>query len=169
MLTRQPNSLHCFVCGVENPFGLHVHFYNGEPGEVVAEIRLPEQYQGYPGVVHGGVIAALLDEAAGRTQMGDDPPRFMYTARLEVRYRRNVPVDQPLKLVGKAGESHGRKSYATSAIYNMEGTLLAEADALMIDVPAEVVDTTDLEAIGWKVYEDGPERGETASPKDGSQ
>ena len=71
---KQPNSNHCFVCGRNNPYGLHLKFYESSPGEVIVEYTVPEQFQGYPGVVHGGVVAAILDEVTGRTQMGGDPP-----------------------------------------------------------------------------------------------
>jgi hypothetical protein len=76
----------------------------------------------------------------------------MYTAKLEIRYRKNVPVGQPLRLVGKAGISKRRTATATGAIYDQGGELLAEADALLIDVPEEIVSTVDLEVLGWKVY-----------------
>jgi acyl-coenzyme A thioesterase PaaI-like protein len=151
---KQASSRSCFVCGVENPFGLHLSFYQEEPGQVMAEIVLPSQFQGYPGVAHGGIVAAMLDEVTGRSHMGVEPPRFMYTARLEVRYRKNVPIGQPLKLVGTAGKSRGRTAAASGALYDQEGTLLAEADALLVDIPGDVIDNTDLEALGWKVYPD---------------
>jgi acyl-coenzyme A thioesterase PaaI-like protein len=156
----QPNSRHCFVCGLENPFGLHLRFVETGPGEVTAEYTVPEHYQGYPGVVHGGIVAAMLDEVTGRVHMNGDPPRFMYTARLELRYRKNVPVDQPLRLVGHAGKSKARTAVATGAIYGPDGDLLAEAEALLVDIPSDVVDSVDLEAQGWKVYPDGEKTGE---------
>jgi acyl-CoA thioesterase FadM len=90
----------------------------------------------------------------GRAHMGGDPPRFMYTARLEIRYRCNVPVGQPLRLVGQAGKSKGRTAAATGRIYDQEGALLAEAEALLVDVPANVVGGGELETLGWKVYPD---------------
>ena len=152
MKEPQPSSRNCFVCGVENVAGLHLRFYDTSPGEVIAECTLGEQYQGYPGVVHGGIIAAMLDEAAGRSHMGGDPPRFMYTARLEIQYRKNVPTGQPLRLVGKAGDSRRRVAKATSAIFNHAGELLAEAEAVMVNVPDDVAAEVDLEALGWKVY-----------------
>jgi uncharacterized protein (TIGR00369 family) len=152
---RQPNSTHCFVCGVKNRFGLHLNFFQATPGEVSAEITLTPEYQGYPGVAHGGIIAAMLDEAAGRSQMGEiDNPRFMYTARLEINYRKTVPVGQPIRLVGRAEKSRGRTATASSAIYNQNGQLLAEGKALLVDLPADVVAGVDLQALGWKVYAD---------------
>jgi acyl-coenzyme A thioesterase PaaI-like protein len=151
---RQANSRHCFVCGVENPFGLHLVFHQTGAGEVMADFIAPEHFQGYPGVVHGGIVAAMLDEISGRAHMGDDPskPRFMFTARLELRYRRNVPVGQPLHLVGKALKSKGRTATASGQIFGPDGALLAEAEALLVDVPGEALDADILDALGWRVY-----------------
>ena len=148
----QPNSSHCFVCGMSNPFGLHLRFFEMEPGHVTAEITIPDNYQGYPGVVHGGVVAAMLDEAAGRAHMGGDPPRFLFTARLEIRYRQNVPIGKLLRLEGVAGKSRSRTAASTAQIRDEAGQLLAEADALLVDVPDGIVSSVDLEALGWKVY-----------------
>lgn len=148
----QPNSQHCFACGLNNPFGLKIRFYNTAPGEVIADYTVTENYQGYPGVVHGGIVAAMLDEAAGRAHMGGDPPRFMVTARLSIRYRQKVEVGKPLHLVGKAGKSKGRTALANAFLYGPEGGLLAEAEALLIDLPQEVIDMANLEESGWKVY-----------------
>lgn len=164
MSSPQPNSLHCFVCGLHNPFGLQLRFYDSAPGEVTAEITVPKQFQGYPGVVHGGVVAAMLDEVSGRSQMGSDQPRFMFTARLDIHYRRNVPVGQPLRLVGKALTSKRRTATAHGAIYGPSGELLAEADAVLVNVPDEVLDRTNLDALGWKLY---PE--DYQAPPDASQ
>jgi acyl-coenzyme A thioesterase PaaI-like protein len=151
----QPNSQNCFVCGVSNPVGLHLRFIETEPGEVTAEVSLPSHFQGYPGITHGGIIAAMLDEVAGRSLMGNSSsPRFMFTASLKVRYRQNVPTGQPLRLVGKAGASKGRMAEASSAIYGPDGALLADAAAILVDVPEGMVDSVDLAALGWRVYED---------------
>jgi len=152
MKTRQPNSRHCFVCGIENPFGLKLRFDQTGPGEITAEYTVSPEYQGYPGVVHGGIVAAMLDEVAGRSHMAGDSPRFMYTGKLEIRYRKNVPVGQPLRLVGKAGSSRRRIATASSAIYDMQGDVLAEADVMLVDVPDSTLEAVDLEALGWKVY-----------------
>jgi acyl-coenzyme A thioesterase PaaI-like protein len=120
---------------------------------VTAEFTAPQHFQGYPGVVHGGIVAAMLDEIGGRAMMGGDPPRFMFTARMEIRYRKNVPVGKPLRLVGRAGKNKGRTATAIGAIYDAEDELLAEAEVLLVDVPTKMLGRTDLEALGWKVYE----------------
>jgi len=150
---KQASSRSCFVCGVANPVGLHLKFYASAPGEVTATLTPPEHYQGYPGVLHGGIVAAILDETAGRTHMGTFPPRFMFTAKLDIRYRKNVPVGQPLTIVGKAGKDRGRIAEGWAGIYDQDGTLLAEANGLYVDVP-EPPPVEALDAIGWKVYPD---------------
>ncbi len=156
MPLKQPNSRHCFVCGVENPLGLKLKIYETEPGQVEAWYTPPEHFQGYPGLLHGGIVASLLDELSGRALMGNDPqrPRFMYTAKLEVKYRQNVPIGKPLRIVGKALRSKGRVAEGWAGLYDSQGNLLAEATALLVDVPAEQLDFSQLEALGWKVYED---------------
>lgn len=151
---RQANSRYCFVCGLANPIGLKLRFDLTAPGEVTTLYTVPEQYQGYPGVVHGGIVAAMLDEVCGRVHMGNEPPRFMYTARLEIRYRKNVPVEVPLRIVGRSEKSKSRTATASGVIYGPEGDVLAEADALLVDVPEGFVQSADLEALGWKVYEE---------------
>jgi acyl-coenzyme A thioesterase PaaI-like protein len=155
-MNKQPNSRFCFVCGLENPFGLKLSFYQTGPKEVTAHYTVPEQYQGYPGTVHGGVVAAMLDEVAGRSLMGLDVlnTRFMYTARLTVQYRKNVPVAKPLQIVGRVKKEKSRVATASASIFGPSGDLLAEAEALLVDVPADVIDDSDLDALGWKVYPD---------------
>ncbi len=154
-MVKQPNSRHCFVCGVENSAGLRLSFYETAPGEVSAQVVLPAVYQGYPGLAHGGIIAALLDEAAGRSLMGDGQrPRFTFTARLQINYRRNVPLGRPLRLIGRAGEVKARTARASSVLLDEVGNVLAEAEALLVNVPDALLAQVDLEAIGWKVYPD---------------
>ena len=154
MPTKQPNSRKCFACGLENQIGLKLKFYETAPGEVTVDHIVPDAYQGYPGVVHGGVVAAMLDEVAGRTQMGGDPPRFMFTARLDIRYRHNVPTGQPLRMIGRAGKVKKRTATATAQLFGPDGLLLAEAEALLVNVPDDVIEEVDLEQLGWKVYPD---------------
>lgn len=152
MADLQPNSRHCFACGLENPVGLKLRFFQVREGEVRSEYVPPDQFEGYPGVLHGGVAASMLDEAANRAHMGIDPPRFMYTARLDIRYRKNIPVGQKLVLVGKATGNRGRVAEAWAGIYDEGNTLLAEAKAVLMNVPEETLEGTDSDRLGWKVY-----------------
>ena len=145
----------CFICGMENPVGLHLHIYETEPGVVETTYIAPEHFQGYPGVLHGGIVGAIIDEISGRALMGSDPmnPRFMFTAKLEVKYRQNVPIGKPLKIIGRAGKSKSRSAEAWAGIYEAEtGELLAEGITLLMNVPADQIDTSQLSELGWKVY-----------------
>ena len=151
--TLQPNSKMCFICGLENPVGLKLRIYQLEPGIIETTFTAPQHFQGYPGVLHGGIVATILDEISGRAQMGDpSAPRFMFTARLEVKYRKNVPIGKPLRIVGKAGRAKSKTAEGWAGIYDQDGTLLAEANTLLINVPSEVLDSTNLDSLGWKVY-----------------
>ncbi len=145
----------CFLCGLENPVGLHLHIYETAPGEVQATYTAPRHFQGYPGVLHGGIVGAILDELSGRSLMGADPmsPRFMFTAKLEVKYRKNVPIGVPLQIIGKAGKSRAKSAEAWAGIYDSRtGELLAEGNTLLINVPPEQFNSSDLERLGWKIY-----------------
>ena len=154
--TPQPNSKMCFICGLENPVGLKLRMYEVEPGVIETEFTAPEHFQGYPGVLHGGIIAAIIDEVSGRTFTGPlDKPRFMFTAKLEVTYRKNVPIGKPLRIVGRAGQDKGRSAEAWAGIYDAEsGDLLAEGNTVLVNVPKDRLDIGNLENIGWKVYPD---------------
>ena len=157
MTIKQPNSRMCFICGLENPVGLHLHIYESEPGTVETRYIAPEHFQGYPGVLHGGIVAAILDEISGRAHMGSDPmnPRFMFTAKLEVKYRKNVPIGRELHIVGRAGKSKARSAEAWAGIYDSEtDELLAEGNVILMNVPPEQFESSRLSELGWKVYPD---------------
>lgn len=157
MPTLQPNAQNCFVCGLSNPFGLKLRFYQASPGEVYAPVTIPDDYQSFPGVVHGGIIAAILDEAAGRSQMYNDSDRdvrFMFTASMQIHYRKNVPTNTPLKLVGTAGKSKQRSAQARGEIFSLEGELLAEADLVLVDLPEQFIQSTPFDMADWKVIPD---------------
>ena len=154
-LNPQPNSKHCFVCGVENRFGLQLHFYEDGEGKVFADYAVPEQYQGYPGTVHGGILATMLDELMGRALMSGDPNHFSVTAKISIRYRKPVPIKQPLRLVGELLQRRGRISLSRAEVRLPDGSIAVEAEATLIDLASTEVGQPQLERLGWKVY---PER-----------
>lgn len=156
---KQPNSKHCFVCGVENSLGLRLEFFEIGEGRVAAEPVLPQSYQGYPGIVHGGIVAAMLDEISGRAAMIEDHNHFRLTAKLEIRYRRPVPVGEKLRLQGWVVQDRGRLMDAHAEIRLMDGTLAAEAKAVLADLPDAPQEEL-LEELGWRIYPDlNPEPG----------
>jgi hypothetical protein len=72
IVEKQPNSRMCFVCGIDNPIGLHLSFYTDDEGRCVARFRPRPEHQGYPGHLHGGLISTLLDEPS-QISMHSDP------------------------------------------------------------------------------------------------
>jgi acyl-coenzyme A thioesterase PaaI-like protein len=154
MSIKQPNSRMCFICGLENPVGLHLHIYETAPGVVESTYLAPDHFQGYPGILHGGIVAAVIDEIAGRACMGSDPanPRFMFSAKLEVKYRKVIPIGKLLKMVGKAGRLRSNSAEAWAGIYSADNNeLLAEGNILLIDVPKDQFDKSRLDELGWRV------------------
>jgi acyl-CoA thioesterase FadM len=99
----------------------------------------------------------MLDEVTGRAHMHGEQSRFMYTAKLEIRFRKNVPIGQPLRVVGQVEKSKSRMASSIGKIFGPEGDLLAEAKALLVNLPEDGIDKVDLDALGWKVYEEGEE------------
>jgi acyl-coenzyme A thioesterase PaaI-like protein len=148
---RQPNSDHCFVCGRKNPHGLYMTFYDNGVDEVCSEYAVPEAYQGYPGIVHGGVVAAMLDEVVGRVAMIGDHHHFMMSVTLDVKYRHPVPTKTSLKVVGRMVRLRGRLGKAVGTVILPDGTVAAEAQMTLADVPAELLAGADLEALGWRL------------------
>ncbi len=154
-MKKQPNSRMCFICGLENPVGLQLKIYEIEPGVVETTYTAPEHFQSYPGILHGGIVATILDEISGRSHMGDPTnSRFMFTAKLEIKYRKNVPIGKPLRIVGRAGNAKGRMAEAWAGIYDEAGNLLAEGNSLLVDIPSEMVNQVDQEELGWRIYPD---------------
>jgi acyl-coenzyme A thioesterase PaaI-like protein len=153
MAIRQPSSRSCFVCGRDNPVGLHVRWDNHEDaGEIRGTVTIPAHFNGYPGVVHGGIVAALLDETAGRTILIDgDFDALMVTAKLEVRYRRPTPTETPLLLVGRVERGGGPYTEASAEMRLADGTVTARATVLLARPPAEVAERWQAERPYWRV------------------
>ena len=152
--TKQPNSRHCFACGLENDYGLGMTFYEIDDGRVLAKYSVPENFQGFPGIVHGGIVFTMLDEVLGRVTMVEDHTKFTMTAKVEVRFRKPVPIGEPLQIVGKVDRRRGRFSFASAELRLPDGSIAAEAMGLMAEVPDQTMEAEQLEALGWKVYPD---------------
>ena len=98
---RQPTSLGCFACGRNNPVGLHLEWFNNyDENQVETTFTLDDNYSSYPGTMHGGIIATILDETSGRAILLDnDFNRLMVTLKMEMVYKKNTPTNTPLKAV----------------------------------------------------------------------
>lgn len=149
---KQPNSRMCFACGLENPAGLHLHFYDNGQDEVTSDFVIADRHQGYPGIAQGGIVAAILDEVGGRTVMIGDPLRFFMTMKLAIKYRQPVPVGVPLRAVGRLLTIQSSRATAQAEIRNAAGRVLAEAEVLLANAPEGMFDVREAEALGWRVY-----------------
>ena len=130
----------CFVCGQRNPFGLHLVFCI-ENNTVVADFQPREEHQGFPGVIHGGIVAAVLDEALGRTAMLGSHPEWTMTGRLEIRYRRYVPYGPLLRVRASLGVERRRMHQASGllALADDERVVFAEAQGTFMLLPPDTV------------------------------
>jgi acyl-coenzyme A thioesterase PaaI-like protein len=80
---------HCVVCGSDHPFGLHLDFIADDDGSVEARIECESLFQGYPGMVHGGIVSMLLDGAMTNCLFAHGQPGV--TGELNVRF--GYPVE----------------------------------------------------------------------------
>jgi acyl-coenzyme A thioesterase PaaI-like protein len=156
-MQKQPNSRNCFVCGVQNPVGLHLAFYEdheSDPKTVRAEVFIPAQYQGYPSVAHGGILAAILDELAGRAVLIDGSDEdLMMTLKMELRYRRPTPTETPLTGVGWITQRRPNRARAHGELRLPDGRVSVEADLVIIRPPGDTDELWESERPFWKVYQ----------------
>lgn len=131
----------CFVCGQKNPFGLKL-VYRQENDSVVTDFQPRQEHEGYPGVLHGGIVAAVLDETLGRTAVLGNMVNWTMTGRLEIRYRRNVP-SVPLLRVRAWLDSERRRMIQARGVLTLaddEQIILAEAQGTFMALPEQVVE-----------------------------
>ncbi len=137
-----PNSPTCFVCGVENAAGLQTRFYV-EDGVVKAPLRVKDHHCGYPNTLHGGVVAAALDEAMAWAACRSFH-RFCVTGELNVRYLRRVPADVPLITCAEVVQAHRRLVHAKAVIVDADGLEYARAEGKFL--PLSVEETLQVDA-----------------------
>ncbi|MBU0494663.1 MAG: PaaI family thioesterase [Chloroflexi bacterium] len=151
-MEKQPNSRMCFVCGIENPIGLHLFFYTDEEGRCIARFQPREEHQGYPGCLHGGLISTLLDEVMGRVLAHREV--WAMTGRLEIKFRKPVPLGEELTIVAEVTRDRGRAYEARGEIRLPDGTVLAEGNGLYLRVPDEFVEQARSALDFWEVVPD---------------
>lgn len=122
----------CFACGPENPIGMHLHFDRAPEGEegVVAIATLADQFQGWRGIAHGGIVMALIDEAMAHAA-GYAGHRGV-TASVNVRFRKPVPLGEPIHLRGRV-TWHRRSVLGVEAtVSDASGTVLAQGEGSFV-------------------------------------
>lgn len=98
----------CFGCGLENPIGLHLDEFQIEDGSLTARFRPRPEYRGFSGILHGGIIATLLDETMAWSAMLLEGT-FVVTAKLELKYRKPAPADGEYQVRGRVVERRGKR------------------------------------------------------------
>lgn len=126
----------CFVCGEKNPAGLKLRLeVDGERGESAAEVTFPEHFQGWAKIVHGGLLAAVLDEAmiyaAGAKGLK------CVTGEITVRYVKPASTGAAYRLKGRFLEDRGRVVLAESELLDGEGREVVRASGKLIKVPGD--------------------------------
>lgn len=121
----------CFACGSDNPIGLHLQFEDEEWVARTEFIAKPE-YQGYPGIFHGGLISTILDEVMAR-------PLVMrgiraVTAKMEVRFKKAAEIGIKLLATGELMSQRGRLYEMRAILTTEDGAAVAEATATFMAI-----------------------------------
>ena len=113
----------CFGCGQDNPIGLKLSFqWDGKTAS--AEFIPTEFYQGWPGLIHGGIIISLLDEAMGYAALFEG--RHCVTAKIQVKLNHPVSINEPLIITSSITKRTRKLVEARAVVSSKDGTLIAE-------------------------------------------
>jgi len=123
---------YCFGCSPHNPRGLQLSFLKVDRGVVEVRYVAAPDLCGMTGVVHGGVQAAILDEAMGfavHAVFDDREETNVATVELSLKYRRPTPTGQPLVVRARFVRAEARDIWVTGEIRDAEGMLCTEAES----------------------------------------
>ncbi len=123
-----PDTHHCFLCGDQNPIGFKLKFKQ-ENGDTISETAIPSQYQGFDGVVHGGIIATFLDEIMAQA-VKKSGQRAM-TGTLTVKYRKPCRTEKQIQMRGRIIEISGRIIKSQGEIIQ-DQEVVAEGEGIFI-------------------------------------
>jgi acyl-coenzyme A thioesterase PaaI-like protein len=124
----------CYGCGEANPEGLGIQF-RVDGRRAIGEFETRRTHQGFPGLAHGGIAAAAIDEAMGWAMYAADA--WAMTARLQVKFRRPIPLGERLEVSAEVVRDRGRWLEAEGSLRIAGGPLLAEAKAVFMRLPAD--------------------------------
>ena len=126
----------CFACCPDNPYGLRMEFY--EDGDDIVSFWRPDaHYQGWSGVMHGGILATLVDEVAGWVVTRKRQTTGV-TSRMNVQYKKPLMADEPQLTVRAHIVSNRRNIYTIAAsIANAMGEVCVEAELIYFTFDAE--------------------------------
>lgn len=122
---------YCFACGSRNPVGLKLDFlYDSETDAMVAHTRFAPHFQGWQGVLHGGLISTVLDEAMVKAAARKGLK--CVTAELNVRFKNPALLSKPFTITGKVNDVNRRLITAQGSIVDSDNTLIASANGKFI-------------------------------------
>ncbi len=152
VLKKQPNAKMCLVCGLNNPCSLHADFYELDNGELFATFTTLEGHQSYPGIAHGGILTAILDEIIGRAiMMKYDDPVWGATVELNMKFKKPVPTNTKLRAIARITEENDKIFKGTGEILLLDGQIAAKGFGTFIKVPFEKIAKLNEEELGWQV------------------
>ena len=135
MSEQAPPPRLCYACGNANDYGLHMEFRR-EGDRTICDYEPRAFQQGYPGRMHGGVVSALIDEAMGWAVY--HAREWGATARLNIRYRKPVPLDDRLHVEAWITRNRGRLMELRAEVRDASGELLAEGDGTFMKLDASM-------------------------------
>ncbi len=152
---KQPNARMCFVCGIENRFGLKSRFYDLENGETMAIFQPVREHQGYPGRLHGGIAASILDETIGRAIM----PAYSnnvwgVTVEFSMRLRKPVPLDKEVRVIGRITKDGKRFFEGSGEIVLEDGSVAIAGKGRYLKMPIDKIADLDVDGGEWQVVKE---------------
>ena len=149
---KQPNSKMCLVCGMKNSFGLRSFFYELDNDELLAVFKPLEEHQSYPGRLHGGIAAAILDETIGRAILNKyDEAIWGVTVEFTTRFKKPIPLDQELRVIGRITQDGRRVFEGSGEILLPDGTIAAEGFGKYVKLPLDEIADFDVDAQEWRI------------------
>lgn len=154
VLRKQNNSDMCAVCGMTNGLSLRAKFYAVEGDLMVGLVTGRDVHQSYPNRMHGGLISALLDEVIGRAINIPEPDAFGVTSELTVKFKKPVPLNEELKVVGKLTKNTRLVFQAEGFIEDGAGNILATGSATYVKMSAARIAGKPLTGDQWFLIPD---------------
>lgn len=157
---KQPNSKMCFVCGLENSSGLKSRFYELETGELLAIFKPTIDHQGYPGRLHGGLAATILDETIGRAIILKHTDNIWgVTLEFSMRLRKPIPLDSDVRVRTRVTKENKRFFEGSGEILLADGSVAVEGEGRYMKMDIEKIADFDIEEQMWEVnvMKDDPE------------
>ena len=141
----------CLVCGLDNHTGLRASFYELEEGELLAIFQPRTEHQGYPGRLHGGLAAAILDETIGRAvNRAGRGEVWGVSIELTTRFRKPIPLADEVRVIGRITKNSGRLYEGEGEILLADGTVAVEGKGKYLKLPLDRISDLDVEK-HWRV------------------